>query len=218
MSEPLQEVHLVPQGTTFVVEHNVPSASRDQFLALEKSLEDAVREASGCTSVKLEEVPPDKPDELHFRTTMTFDSQDSLVAWIDSDRRQELVHQAREQFQYGYALKSRVGSFDLWFPSPKNAQGPPAAWKMNLLVLLTLYPTVLALRPVLNPITKDLDFATAMLVGNFCSVSITGWLLIPLANRWFSPWLHPPTSRRAQVMAPLVAVVTLLAVWWFNRG
>ena len=209
---------IAPLATNFVVDHTVPAANRDEFLALEKSLEDAVREASGCLSVKLEEVPSDQPDELHYRTTMGFDSQDSLVAWVDSDRRHDLVHQARESFHYGYALKSRVRGFDAWFPPPKGPEAaPPAAWKMNLLVLTTLYPTVLALGPVLRPLTKNLDFPTSMLLGNLCSVSITGWILIPLANKLYGPWIHPPLSARAQVWGPLSAIAILGLAWLVNH-
>ena len=204
----------MPTATSFIIEHHFPDDKREEFLKVEKSLDDAVRKASGCQSVSLEELPSERKGQLHYRTTMLFDSQDALLGWVASDLRQKLVHEARESFQYGYALSSHVGGFDSWFPAPEEKK-PPAAWKMNLLVLLTLYPTVLGLRPLLHPLTQGMDFATNMLVGNIASVSLTGWVLIPLANKLYGPWIH---SGKRPLLAPISAVLILGLVWFFNRG
>lgn len=216
---PQQKVHLVPLATTFIIEHTIPVDSRADFLALDKSLDEAVRKAPGFVSVELEEMPSARPGEINYRTTLTFESQDALVAWIDSDLRHDLITNARKTFQYGYALKSTVRSFDAWFPSPDTpADDRPETWKMNVLVLLTLYPTVLALGPLLRPLTKNQDFATAMLLGNMCSVAITGWFLIPIANKWYGTWLQPRCPVRTQILGSLSIVVILFLVWFFNRG
>jgi antibiotic biosynthesis monooxygenase (ABM) superfamily enzyme len=202
--------------TQFVVDHKVPAANRDEFLEFEKTIEQAVQESPGCLGVKLEEFPPDTPESLHFRTTMEFDSEDNMVAWIDSDRRQELVHQAREAFEYGYSLHSELKGFQAWFPPPRFK--PPPSWKMNLLVLVTLYPTVLALRPLLSPYTKGWDVASGMLLGNIVSVSITGWILIPLANKLWSKWMHGPHSAKVEALGTLSALAILAMTWLIFRG
>lgn len=202
--------------TQFVVDHRVPADKRDEFLEHERTLEQATKQAQGCLSVNLEEIPPETADSLHFRTTMVFDSEDNMVEWIDSDRRQELVKKLRESFEYGYSLHSELKGFQAWFPPPKFT--PPPSWKMNLLVLVTLYPTVLALRPLTGPYTKDWTLASAMLLGNILSVSITGWFLIPLANKLWSKWLHQDHSTLVEVAGTLAGLAILAVTWLIFRG
>ncbi len=207
MSLPESEVRLDKPATSFVVEHRVPAASKTLFLEMEKLLEAAALKA-GCTECRLEELPGGRSNTLHFRTTMEFGSTDLLVAWVDSKARLDLLQTARQQFKYGYALKTSVHAFEGWFPV--EGRKPPAAWKQCLLVLLTLYPTVLVTQVLLHPLTDGLHLATSMLIGNALTVSITGFLLIPLANRWFSPWLRAPVSPRARLLAPLIVALLLL--------
>lgn len=202
--------------TRFVVDHKVPAEKRDEFLTIEQRLEQATKEAPGCLSVNLEEIPPEFAETLHFRTTMEFDSEDNMVHWIDSDRRQGLVREIRDAFDYGYSLHSELKGFQAWFPPPRTT--PPPSWKMNLLVLVTLYPTVLALRPLTAPFTKGWDVASGMLLGNFLSVSLTGWLLIPLANKLWRPWLHEDHSTGVEIVGTLVGLAILVGTWLLFRG
>ncbi len=198
-----------------MVEHRVPAASKALFLELEKALEAEALKA-GCQECRLEELPAQSAGVLQYRTIMEFGSTDQVVDWVDSKVRLDLVQKARQQFEYGYALKTSLHAFEGWFPV--EGRKPPAAWKQSLLVLLTLYPTVMITNVPLHPLTRGLDPATSMLIGNIVTVSITGFLLIPLANRWFSPWLRAPVSARARVLAPLVITLLLLASLLLGRA
>jgi len=62
-------------------------------------------------------------------------------AWLDSPERQKLLDEAAGFTEEFHACIARIG-FDQWFPSVVSGAKPPATWKMNMLVLLMLYPVV----------------------------------------------------------------------------
>ena len=93
--------------------------------------------------------------------------------------------------------------FEQWFrdATPEGAPAP-AAWKMNMIVLLTLYPVVflwglLVGTPILTKVLK-LNFPVALFIGNAFSVILTSYLVPWTANR-LSWWLTPPKSGRTLV-------------------
>jgi antibiotic biosynthesis monooxygenase (ABM) superfamily enzyme len=205
-----------PSGTSFIVEHSLPASGKDAFLALQRRLQDAARKLPGYRSSVLELVGSENDALLHYRSTLAFDSTDALLAWIDSDARRQLLQEGREQFDYNYALRSSVSGFEGWFPSSRGGETAPS-WKVNLLVLVTLYPTVLVLDHLLHPLVIHLDFSTAMLLGNICSVAVTGWILMPLVNRLYAPWLKPRCGGRVELLGMISALGTLAAVWAISR-
>jgi antibiotic biosynthesis monooxygenase (ABM) superfamily enzyme len=119
-----------------------------------------------------------------------------------------------------HARIARTG-FDQWFPVPAGGAPPPAAWKMNMLVLLMLYPIVFLFgffvqTPFLTG--RGLPFAIALFIGNIVSVVLLSYLVPWMAER-FSWWLQPagPNSRRLEFVgtALVVALYSLmvLAFW-----
>ena len=105
---------------------------------------------------------------------------------------------------------------------PEGAPAP-AAWKMNMIVLLTLYPTVflwglLFGTPFLAQ-TLKLDFPLALFIGNVVSVLITA-RLVPFAAKQFGWWLAPaggqagaPSISRAPVLLAAAYAVMILIFW-----
>ena len=93
--------------------------------------------------------------------------------------------------------------FDQWFPVPAGGAAPPAVWKMNMLVLLMLYPIVFLFgffvqTPFLTG--RGLPFAIALFIGNIVSVVLLSYLVPWMAER-FSWWLQPAGAhpRRIEV-------------------
>ena len=96
---------------------------------------------------------------------------------------------------------------------------------MNMIVLLTLYPTVflwgfLVGTPILSR-TLRLDFPIALFIGNVFSVLVTA-MLVPRTARRLRWWLSPDPERRSRVdlqgAALLIAAYAamILAFWMLS--
>ena len=110
-----------------------------------------------------------------FVAILRFDSEANLQAWLDSPRAAaQLVDEAAPLTAEFHARTVQSG-FEQWFRDVAPAGAPaPAAWKMNMIVLLTLYPVVflwglLVGTPILTK-TLQLDFPLALFIGNVFSV------------------------------------------------
>ena len=69
----------------------------------------------------------------------------------------------------------------------------PAAWKMNMLVLLMLYPVVFVFGALVqNPLLvgHGMPFWLALFIGNVVSVTLLNWL-VPWSARRFGWWITP---------------------------
>src|SRR6202035_6155940 len=93
--------------------------------------------------------------------------------------------------------------FEQWFrDATREGARLPQAWKMNMIVLLTLYPVVflwglLVGTPILTK-ALNLNFPVALFIGNAFSVILTSYLVPWTANR-LSWWLTPAKGGRAAV-------------------
>ena len=93
--------------------------------------------------------------------------------WMNSPERLALLEEAEPLTEEFHARIVRTG-FEQWFKVADGAP-QPAAWKMNMIVLLLLYPVVflfgaLVGTPFLMP-GKGLPFWLALFIGNIVSVT-----------------------------------------------
>ena len=73
-------------------------------------------------------------------------------------------------------------------------QGSPPLWKVNMVVLLGLYPTVflfsiLVQTPLL--MHNGMPFWLALFLGNAFSTALLGWFLVPQLSKLLRWWLQP---------------------------
>lgn len=95
----------------------------------------------------------------------------------------------------------------------------PPNWKQAMVVLLALFPVVMAELRWLSPMLGNLEQALATFIGNALSVALLTWLLMPLMVRALHWWLVPaPAQARWTVPAGTVLIFGLYAVeivlWW----
>jgi len=124
-----------------------------------------------------------------------------VQAWLRSPARKALLEEARPFIEEFHARTVRSG-FEHWFPDEVSVagEGGPSLWKMNMLVLLMLYPIVFLWSiwigtPLLSDVLH-MSFATSLFVGNIVSVVLTGFL-VPWVARRFGWWLRPDSARAA---------------------
>jgi antibiotic biosynthesis monooxygenase (ABM) superfamily enzyme len=77
-----------------------------------------------------------------FVAVLRFDSETNLRNWLESPQRRQLLDEAAPLTAEFHTRIAQSG-FEQWFrdATPEGAPAP-AAWKMNMIVLLTLYPVV----------------------------------------------------------------------------
>jgi antibiotic biosynthesis monooxygenase (ABM) superfamily enzyme len=203
-----------------VISTRVKPGMEPAYLRWEQKVAAAQSKAAGLQGYRFEPAVPGVQED--FVAILRFDSDANLQAWLDSPERKALIEQAAPLTAEFHTRKVQSG-FEQWFrdATPEGAP-PPPAWKMNMIVLLTLYPTVflwglLIGTPLLTK-TLKLDFPVALFIGNVVSVLITARLVPWAANRmrW---WLAPAEDRRAAVDlqgAGLLVVVyaVLILVFW----
>ena len=196
------------QGFVFQVEHTLHGDAQAQALRELKRLLAAERNWPGC----LNTVGPDPIDTTtpHRLITRThWRDVDCFVGWMVSRERSQLL-KAMDGLDYSCSAETNWKGYAAWVAEDQQADAPPT-WKVNLLVLLCLYPTVLILNSLINPL--GMGYSSSILVGNICSVALTGWLLVPAAQRVYGRWISGRNSGRGNQLA-LLSITALLLLSW----
>jgi antibiotic biosynthesis monooxygenase (ABM) superfamily enzyme len=196
-----------------VISTRVKPGKEAAYRAWERRIAAAQSKAPGLLGYRFEPaVPGVQEDCVAF---LRFDSEANLKAWLDSPERKKLIEEANDFTEEFHTRIARTG-FDHWFGAGGTTAGSgPAAWKMNMIVLLLLYPIVFLFgiyvqTPYLSN-ALGLPFAIALFCGNVVSTVSLAFLVPMIANRtgW---WLTPagPHARRRDVLGG-AAVVLLYA-------
>ena len=120
---------------------------------------------------------------------------------------------------------ARIASsgFEQWFRDAAPADGQLPVWKMDMLVLLMLYPIVMVFGYFVGTPLLDrelhLPFAISLFLGNIVSVFLTGFL-VPWIARRFGWWLRPAPGRETRINllgAAFISVVYAAMVFVFLR-
>lgn len=123
-----------------------------------------------------------------------YSSVDDLNRWMESEERNALLKELDPIVESMHAHP--VTGLESWFALNRKpgatVSGPPP-WKQALAVLFALYPTVMVLS-FLNPLWRNLSLAEAMLIGNFLSVGLLTYLVMPRVSQFLSFWLEAPAG------------------------
>ncbi|USQ71722.1 hypothetical protein NF552_00175 [Roseomonas mucosa] len=126
--------------------------------------------------------------------TVRFETEETLEQWRVSQEaaiwRARLENLASEKPR----LKIRNG-VEVWFSSSaaRYANSPPG-YKLAILSIVGLYPTVLVLNTLLAPLARGLpEWLMAFFSVCILSTLIT-WPIMPLLTRLFHGWLYPPAG------------------------
>jgi antibiotic biosynthesis monooxygenase (ABM) superfamily enzyme len=192
-----------------------------QFKAWRRRI--AVCEASfeGYRGYKVQPPIPGVQDD--WVTIVRFDTLEHLQAWLDSDERKQLMAEV-DRFATGMrAEKVRYG-FENWFTFGTESAETHPIWKMNMVVLMMLYPTVFLFNafvgtPVLAQ--HSVPWSIALFLANIFSTFTLGYWAVPWASRRLEWWLTPsplePRRRVDLAGAALVVVIYGLALAIFSR-
>ena len=166
-------------------------------------------------------MPPKPPLQIDWVILQRFASRDDAQRWLASPERHKLIAEAEPLTDEFHTRTVRAG-FEQWFREAGAGAAPLPVWKMDMLVLLMLYPIVFLFGVfVATPFLINrlaLPFAISLFLGNIVSVGLTGFLVPWVANR-FGWWLHPKGSQPlrthllgAGIIAAMYAIM-VVAFW-----
>ncbi len=213
------DVHIVrdneggrkPAPVSAVISTRVKPGMDEAYRAWERRIAAAQSKARGLQGYRFEPPVPGVQDD--YVAILRFDTQANLQAWLDSDARAALLAEAEPLTEEFHA---RLGTgFEQWFRDEAAGGGPPSVWKMDMVVLLLLYPIVFLWGVFVGgPILEralHLPWALNLFIGNVFSVLLTGFAVPWVANRlgW---WINPRGDRLRTNLAGAVLIVAIYAL------
>ena len=213
MSKTMPESNPSKELFVYTFHNDLTQRQIPDFQALQERLDAAAKRFDGYLGQEL--VFEDSENGIHCTARIQFRSLEECLEWLDSRIRRQLLNEAEASMGYQYRSGIDSKSFEQWISS-KSAKNVPT-WKINLLVWLALYPSVMLLSIASQSTLGKLPLPLNMLIGNAITVAVTGWYLVPWLSRIYQPWLEE-RSRRWQVMGTLsILGFLLLSLTLFSR-
>jgi len=132
---------------------------------------------------------------VSYTVIFTFDTAANLQRWMTSEDR-------RAQLGLGESLTlddedvQTLTGLERWFTLPNRiVTQPPPRYKMALLTALGVYPLLLLLSYILNPLIGGWPLALRLLVSLSIGIPLMTWHIMPLLSRVFFDWLYPEPRR-----------------------
>ncbi len=183
------------------------------FRALQDKLDAAAKGFDGYLGQEL--IFEDREGGTHCTARIQFCSLEQCLEWLDSRIQRRLLSEAEASMGYQYRSGIDHKSFEQWISSKSGKNAP--IWKINLLVWLALYPSVMILIILGQSTLGKLSLPLNMLLSNAITVALTGWFLVPWLSRIYQPWLEE-RSNRWQIMGTLsILGWLLLSLALFNQ-
>jgi antibiotic biosynthesis monooxygenase (ABM) superfamily enzyme len=189
--------------------HRVAPGSNEVFLEWQRGITRAAQAFPGYQATEVYPPEADRPQE--WVVVLHFDSATSLQGWLDSPQRAEWTAKLPREIRE-FRLRTLPSGFAAWFAGPAAGGENLPHWKVFLMVLLGLYPTVMVLTLCLSPHTQRFGPAAAILIGNVASVAFLEWLGSPVLRLMIGPWLRARGKEgRARNWVGTVLIVGSLA-------
>ncbi len=222
------DVHIVqdeaegirPAPVSTIISTRVKPGKEAEYRAWVRRIAAEQSKAPGLQGYRFE--PPVPGVQQHFIAILRFDTEANLRAWLKSPVRQALLKEAEPLTEETHARIASSG-FEQWFRDASPGDAPLPVWKMDMLVLLMLYPIVMLFGYFIGTPLLDrelhLPFAVSLFVGNIASVFLTGYLVPWIAGR-FGWWLRPAPGRELRTNllgAAFISAICVAMVFVFLR-
>ncbi len=215
------DVHIVQDDTasprggavSTIISTRVRPGKEAEYRAWERRIAAAQSKAPGLQGYRFEPAIPGVQDDCV--AILRFDNEANLQAWLDSPTRKALIDEAAPLTEEFHTRTVRSG-FEQWFRDGATTGAPLPVWKMDMIVLLFLYPIVFLWGYYVGTPLLDakfgLPFAVNLFIGNVFSVALTGWLIPWAASKPLAWWLQP-RSTAAALTVHLTGASLILALY-----
>lgn len=197
------------EGFEYVFEQEVLASKADRYYAWSEKLHALAARQPGFIHQERRQVS-EAGGLKRFETTLRFDTAEHCVNWLDNPERRRLLNLEEEQAGFAFRGHGNWEGYARWL-SPRLTTEPPK-WKVNLLVLLTLYPVAMLLTPLLHLTLRGFGLPSVMLISNILCVAATSWVLVPFASRFYLRWLEGKSGTWHDIaaVASLFAIIAIL--------
>ena len=189
--------------------------AKQSFESFQRKMNDEALRFEGYRgqSISYEEI--DDGQFLEATTRIVFEDIGQCLSWLDSPERRRLLHQAEMSMNYRYRAKLEAESFDQWIQGRRPEKVP--IWKVNVLVWLALYPSVMVLTLMGSSTLGQMPLPLNMLISNGITVALTGYCLVPWLSRLYGGWLKTSSNRITWVGLASVLSLQLILLVLFSR-
>lgn len=198
-------------GFEYVFEQEVHASKVDRYYALSDKLHALASKQPGFLHQERHPVQEQGPVR-RFQTILKFDTAEHCISWLDNPQRRRLLNQEEQEAGFAFEGHGNWDGYSRWLS--RSVTSEPPKWKVNLLVLLTLYPTAMLLTPLLHFLFKGYSSPSLMLISNALCVAGTSWVLVPFVSRFYVRWLDADLKPASRAIA-LVSLLLLIAALWY---
>lgn len=206
-------------AVSLVISTRVAPGKEADFQAWNQRINAAQAHFPGYQGFKITAPTPNVQDD--WVTVVQFDNQDHMNAWLTSADRKRLLEEGSSIFTETHTRTVR-SAFGQWFPLEGVSSAAPV-WKMNMLVLLGLYPIVFLFGFfVQTPFLMGkfgVPFWLSLFIGNVVGVLLLTYV-VPWISASFAWWLKPvgdETTRQTLTGIAVLLVLYALLLFIFSR-
>ncbi|MEJ6827473.1 MAG: hypothetical protein QNK79_04985, partial [Synechococcus sp. ArSW.bin.68] len=136
-------LRLTGEEFTYTFKSEISGDRLDGYKKLQERMNHAALKFEGYLGQDLSFAPLPSSNGFNCIARVTLISLQLCLAWLDSTERYYILNDAEALLDYKYNSLLEPHSFDQWLNSCQGMQTP--VWKINLLVWLALYPSVMIL-------------------------------------------------------------------------
>jgi uncharacterized protein len=135
-------------------------------------------------------IPPSDPSNLEYVVIFRFNSYKNLKRWEDSSIRSEWLERVRDLTEGDSDVRKMTG-LEYWFRVPnKPLTTPPPRYKMVIVTFIALFPTILLVSLVLNPLLGTLPELLRLAIAIIGTMILMTYWIMPLMTRLLALWLY----------------------------
>lgn len=206
-----------PEGTA-VIMHRVKKHQVESFIDMEADT--FARAANKLPGFRGAALIPSGVDREVWWTVLRYDTADQLNAWFSSPERAKHLPQLRALLEEDFATARGRSPFGAVVRLVAGTPQTSPAWKIVMLVVSVLFPTVTIMLRYLNPVLEDLHLQPGVisLLGQLIATALVTKLWMPTVSKAMSWWIDPIDGRDTATSvkgAVLVAVIYAFEVGFF---
>lgn len=181
----------ISESVTLLLVRIVKPDRTNDFEEWVRDMNQVVRGFEGYLGTDL--IRPREHSHPEYVIVLRFINYELLRVWMESREREEWLKKS-EDMTVGEIHIQEANGFEPWFTLPDyspSATTQPAKYKMALLTILALYPSLLALSTFLSYLIHGWPRPLLMLLTVLLLVPTMTYYIMPWMTRLFRSWLYP---------------------------
>lgn len=175
---------------TLVIRHHVKAAANHDY---ECWLKEIAREGQRFRGHLGANVIRPSAGAGSYTIVVRFDSEASLLCWMESEIRKRLVHDAHPYMELPEELEVQTG-LEYWFTLQSTKQAHAKPFKQFLISLSAIYPLIVVVPWSLQPLLSSIPLLAHPLAAKFLTAVIVVLLMVyvvmPRYTRLVAAWLY----------------------------